>query len=99
MKTKDVPAIIMLLAGCIYCLFGILYQIPLTDFLKNLLLVLVIFWILGGIIKMILDKFMIKFEDNEEVEELGDSDEEGIQKTDETSEDMDVEEESFDEDE
>lgn len=58
MKTRDVPAIVMLSAGTVYCFFGIFYQIPLTEFLTNLLLVLLIFWIFGGIIKIVLDKFM-----------------------------------------
>lgn len=58
MKTKDVPAIIMLLAGGVYCLFGILHQIPLTEFLLHLLAILLIFWMFGGIIKMVLDRFM-----------------------------------------
>ena len=58
MKTKDLPAIVMLLAGAVYCLIGIRYQSPLMDFLGQLLIVLLIFWIFGGIIRMFLDKFM-----------------------------------------
>lgn len=58
MKTKDVPAIVMLLAGGVYCLFGILYKIPLTEFLMQLLAILLIFWMFGGILKMVLDHFM-----------------------------------------
>jgi len=58
MKTKDVPAIIMLLAGGVYCLFGIIYSIPLMEFLIHLFVILLVFWIFGGIVKMILDRFM-----------------------------------------
>ena len=58
MKTKDLPAMVMLLAGGVYCLIGIRYQISLMDFLVQLLVVLLIFWIFGGIIRMFLDKFM-----------------------------------------
>ncbi len=58
MKTKDVPAIIMLLAGGVYCLFGIIYKIPLMEFLIHLLIILLVFWMFGGIIRMILDRFM-----------------------------------------
>ena len=66
MKTKDVPAIIMLLAGGVYCLFGILYKIPLMDFLIQLLTILLIFWVFGGIVKMVLDHFMGEFEVKQE---------------------------------
>lgn len=77
MKTKDVPAIVMLLAGLVYCLFGILYKIPLTEFLVQLLVILLIFWIFGGIIKMVLDHFMGEIEVKEEEEVLEDLDSEG----------------------
>ena len=58
MKTNYIPAIVMLLAGAVYCLFGIRAQVSLEDFLIQLLIVLLVFYILGGIIRMILDKFM-----------------------------------------
>ena len=66
MKTKDVPAIVMLLAGGVYCAIGIRYQIPLMQFTMQLLAVLIIFWILGGIVRMVLDKFMVEMADKEE---------------------------------
>ena len=58
MKTKEIPAIVMLIAGAVYCLLGILYQISLMDFCVQLLIVLLVFWILGGIVRMFLDRFM-----------------------------------------
>ena len=69
MKTNYVSAIVMLLAGGVYCLLGICYQIPLMDFLVQLLIVLLIFWIIGGIIRMVLDKFMGEIETKDESEE------------------------------
>ena len=85
MKTNGVPAIIMLLAGGVYCLLGILYQIPLMDFLVQLLLILLLFWILGGIVRMVLDRFMGEMEDKakEEEQETEETDTEG-----ETGEDV-----------
>ena len=92
MKTKDVPAIIMLLAGGVYCLFGILYKIPLMDFLIQLLTILLIFWVFGGIVKMVLDHFMgeieVKQEENdskssEDKEAEGESENEDSQENDE----------------
>ncbi len=58
MKTKDVPAIIMLLAGGLYCLFALRYRIPVMEFLIHLLIILLVFWMFGGIVKMVLDRFM-----------------------------------------
>ena len=85
MKTNGVPAIIMLLAGGVYCLLGILYQIPPMDFLVQLLLILLLFWILGGIVRMVLDRFMGEMEDKakEEEQETEETDTEG-----ETGEDV-----------
>lgn len=74
MKTNGIPAIVMLIAGGLYCLLGIYYQVPLMDFFVQLLLVLLVFLILGGIIRMVLDHFMGEIEDkakdkNEKAEE------------------------------
>ncbi|MBQ2901966.1 MAG: hypothetical protein IJE49_08970 [Agathobacter sp.] len=98
MKTKDIPAIVMLLAGGVYCLLGILYQIPLMDFLVQLLIVLLVFWMIGGIIRMLLDKFMGEIEDKtkkeEEETEEKDADgetEESDENSKEETEDSDVE--------
>ena len=66
MKTNYVPAIVMLLAGGVYCLFGICYQTPLIEFLVQLLSILIIFWIIGGVIRMAFDRLIIKFEDKPE---------------------------------
>ena len=88
MKTNYVPAIVMLLAGGVYCLFGIYYQIPLMDFCIQLLIVLIVFWIMGGIIRMVLDRFMGEIEDKskEETEEESEEDEENSKDSDEESE-------------
>ena len=69
MKTKEIPAIVMLLAGGVYCLLGIYYQIPLMEFSVQLLIVLLIFWIFGGIVRMFLDKNMGEIEDKAKEEE------------------------------
>lgn len=60
---------VMLAAGGVYCLLGILYQIPLMDFMVQLLIVLFAFWILGGIVRMLLDRFMGEIEDKAKDEE------------------------------
>ena len=98
MKTKDIPAIVMLLAGAVYCLIGIRYQIPLMDFLVQLLIILLIFWIIGGIVRMFLDRFMGEIEDksrseeDEETEET-DADDENAESEEEIEEQVEDSEE------
>ncbi len=58
LRTNYLPAIIMLLAGFIYCLIGIKDDVGALDFTVQLLIVLLIFYILGGIIKLLLDSLM-----------------------------------------
>ncbi len=100
MKTKDVPAIVMLLAGGIYCVIGILYRIPLMDFMVQLLIVLLIFWMLGGIAKSVLDHFMGEIEEKTEEEEEDEETEESDEKeTDETDSEESQEENTSEEDE
>lgn len=69
MKTKDLPAIVMLLAGGVYCVIGIIYRIPLFDFVLHLLIILILFWIIGGILRWILDCFLKKLGDKTETED------------------------------
>ena len=92
MKTKEIPAIVMLLAGGVYCLLGILYQIPLMEFSVQLLTVLLIFWMFGGIVRILLDKYMSEFEDKTEEEtEEKDADEESEEPEEDLQEDEDSE--------
>ena len=57
MKTNFVPAIIMLVAGLVDCILAIRERLPLFDFTKQLLLVLVIFYIIGCAV-MFIDWFI-----------------------------------------
>ena len=97
MKTKEIPAIVMLLAGGVYCLLGIYYQIPLMEFSVQLLIVLLIFWIFGGIVRMFLDKNMGEIEDKakeeEEETEEGASEEDSEETGDSEKEESDSDEE------
>lgn len=56
MKTKSIPAIIMLTAGCIACIVGITGYMETERFMKMLFVVLIVFYFLGCVVKMILDK-------------------------------------------
>lgn len=55
MKTKPIPAIVMLAAGLITCVAGIVTHMETIRFVKVLLLVLLIFYVLGCIAKLIID--------------------------------------------
>ena len=65
MKTKSVPAIIMLSAGFIACIAGMYAHMEVAGFMKMLLIVLIVFYILGCIVKVILDKNFAEMQDEE----------------------------------
>ena len=56
MKTKPIPALIMLTAGFVACIAGIAGHMETVKFTQMLLIVLVAFYILGCVVKIILDK-------------------------------------------
>ena len=55
MKTKYIPALVMLLAGVVNCLYTMLSGMSLLDFTKRLLIVLIIFYIIGVVVKIVID--------------------------------------------
>lgn len=69
MKTNYIPAIVMLSAGFIDCLFAIYQHLSLMEFTRQLLLVLVVFLVLGCVVKIVLDKTMVIMADKEETSE------------------------------
>lgn len=56
MKTKQIPVIIMLIAGLVMSIAGVINRIEAVEFLKTLVIVLILFYVLGCIAKLILDK-------------------------------------------
>lgn len=77
MKTKQIPAIIMLLAGFVTCIVAIFQGIEPERFLKILLAVLIGFYVAGCIIKVILDKNFKEMEETENEEETSEAKTEG----------------------
>ena len=55
MNTKPIPVIITLAAAFISCVISILQKVEFQVFVSRLLIVVVIFLVMGTIIKMILD--------------------------------------------
>ncbi len=56
MKTRAVPSICMLSAGLIRCIAGAVYREELKSFLWSLILVMIVFYLMGIVIKMVLDR-------------------------------------------
>ncbi len=78
MNTKNIPALIMLTAGFIAAMTMILKGRDTRDYLITLILVLVIFYMLGLIVKFILDKY-IKMEDENQEEEGEETEDEPLE--------------------
>ena len=56
MNTKPIPAIIMLTAGFVTCMVGIVEHFSFGTYVKTLFCVLIGFYLLGCIVKLVLDK-------------------------------------------
>ena len=75
MRTKSIPAILMLIAGALACILGFVYRYEATQFFTMVLTVLVIFYMLGCIVKIIIDKNFSELGEKEsnQVEETGET--------------------------
>lgn len=94
METKKIPAIVMLLAGAVACIVTYINHYSLEDMLVVLILTLVVFLIIGVVIKLILDSFNIP-NDEDKVDDEG----EVVEKSSESSEEEENQEnEANDED-
>ena len=69
MKTKGIPAVVMLLAGFVTCIIGIVQHMETDVFIKTLLAVLIIFYLLGCIVKLVFDKNFKEMDEPEENQE------------------------------
>ena len=63
MNTKPIPAIIMLTAGLVTCIVGIVQHFSFGTYVKTLFLVLIGFYLLGCIVKLVIDKGFRVMED------------------------------------
>ena len=66
MKEKCVPAIVTLSAGLVNCIVSIYYHLDTYTYLKQLLLVLILFYFIGCILQWVLDFGINKMEDKKE---------------------------------
>ena len=66
MKVKCVPAIVTLSAGLVDCMISFYYHLDSFSFLKQLFIVLILFYFIGCILQWILDFGINKMEDKKE---------------------------------
>lgn len=71
MNTKPIPIIITLIAALVSCVASIIQHVSFTIFTTRLLWVVIIFGVIGSIVKVILDKSLnvMEEETDEENEE------------------------------
>ncbi|MEE1078234.1 MAG: hypothetical protein UIC64_04195 [Agathobacter sp.] len=84
MKTNYIPAIIMLSAGAVNCIIGIMNHQELKEFTIQLLIVLIVFYIIGIFVKFIIDK---NFQDMADITNSDESDDVYDEDTDEDTKD------------
>lgn len=75
MKTKQIPAIIMLIAGLVTSIAAVINHMETVQFLKILVVVLVVFYIIGCVGKVILDRNFKEEVEEEATEEAAEEEE------------------------
>ncbi len=71
MNTKRIPALVMLLAGSVAAIVTYINHYSFNDMLVVLILTLVVFLIIGVVIKLIFDSFHIETPDKDRVDDDG----------------------------
>lgn len=56
MNTRPIPSIVMLLAGFVTCVYGFINHMENMRFIWTLLAVMIVFYIIGSIVKIVLDR-------------------------------------------
>ncbi len=84
MKTKPIPAMVMLTAGFAFCVIAIVNDYSFSFLIRTLFWVLIGFYVLGYVIKIVLDRNMNKLDNDITADDLGFADGEIL-------EDMDME--------
>lgn len=76
MKRRLIPAFVMLLAGTVTCVIGLVYRYSVLRLLTTLLIVLLSFYVIGSLFKWLLDLLIPLNKDEEEEEGEEESEEE-----------------------
>ena len=89
MNTNKIPALVMLLAGAVAVIVTYINHYSLEDMLAVLILTLIVFLILGVVIKLVFDSFHIEEPDEDRVDDEG----EVVEKTEFSEENENIEDE------
>ncbi len=89
MNTNKIPALVMLLAGAVAVIVTYINHYSLEDMLVVLILTLIVFLILGVVIKLVFDSFHIEEPDEDRVDDEG----EVVEKTEFSEENENIEDE------
>ena len=89
MNTNKIPALVMLLAGAVAVIVTYINHYSLEDMLAVMILTLIVFLILGVVIKLIFDSFHIEEPDEDRVDDEG----EVVEKTELSEENENIEDE------
>lgn len=76
MKINYLPAVTTLAAGTIYCIFGLIKHLDSMTFMKQLLVVLLLFLFIGSVLRLVLEIGIKKMADK--VIETEDGEEENV---------------------
>ncbi len=87
MKRNNMPLILMLVAGAVTCIITFIQNYPIWAKLLSLLIVLVVFYFLGSLLKWTIDTFERQNEmKNKEEGEVIEKDAEGVAEKEDTKE-------------
>lgn len=67
-RTKYIPSLVTLLAAFIACIVSIYYKYTTRDILINVLITIVVFFVIGSIMKMLAEKYLNTELEKEEVQ-------------------------------
>lgn len=100
MKTNGIPAIVMLSAGFVDCVLAIYTHMSLWNFTRQLLAVLILFYIIGCVVKVILDRNFkdMEQEQKEDIKEEEQEEDAEAEEPQQESEEEDSQEEQEEED-
>lgn len=71
MKTKQIPAIVMLTAAFAMCIISYVNDFSLSLFIRSMFFVMIGFFVLGYVIKFILDMNISQLDDEITADDLG----------------------------
>ncbi len=79
MNTKPIPPFLALIAGGLVCIMSFVQQVDMVLFARHFIIATIVFFILGVIAKIVLDKFFEEDDTDFDDDEAEDEDDYGIE--------------------